>query len=218
MRSLLVALASITAVFGGAKELTPSNFDDVVFNSGKGAFIKFLAPWWGHCKKLKPDWDRLAKSVDKSTVTVVDVDCTAGGEPLCQKYGIKGYPTLKYSSPGSKKLKDYQGGRGYGDLKSFVDRTFKASCDVKTQKGCNPQEKRYLEKVGEKSLEELAEEKKVKSDELKKIQAEKKKTEKEHKEVMKKFKKKEVALKKAVSLLKQLEKINKGKTKKKDEL
>ena len=26
-------------------QLTPDNFDDVVFKSGKAAFIKFLAPW-----------------------------------------------------------------------------------------------------------------------------------------------------------------------------
>jgi len=152
-------------------------------------------------------------------VAVVDVDCTAAGQPLCQKYGIKGYPTLKYYSPTSSKksLRDYQGGRAYGDLKSFVDKTFKAMCDVKTQKGCNPQEKRYLDKVGDYSVEQLAEEKGVKSKELKEVQAEKKKVEKEHKEVVKKFKKKEVALKKAVSLIKQLEKTSKGK-KKKDEL
>jgi len=156
--------------------------------------------------------------VDKSTVTVVDVDCTAAGQPLCQKYGIQGYPTLKYSTPGANSLRDYQGGRGYGDLKSFVDRTFKASCDVKTQKGCNPQEIRYLEKVGDKSLEELVEEKGVKSAELKELKAEKKKVEKEHREIMKKFKKKEIALKKAVSLLKQLEKNNKGKGQTKTEL
>jgi len=148
----------------------------------------------------------------------VDVDCTAAGQPLCQKYGIQGYPTLKYSTTGSKSLKDYQGGRGYGELKSFVDRTFKASCDVKTQKGCNPQEKRYLEKVGDKNLDELVEERNVKSAELKEVQAEKKKVEKEHKEVMKKFKKKEIALKKAVSLLKQLEKNSNGKAQTKTEL
>jgi len=29
----------------GARELTEKDFDDVVFNSGKGAFVKFLAPW-----------------------------------------------------------------------------------------------------------------------------------------------------------------------------
>jgi len=32
-------------VSAGARELTPKDFDEVVFNSGKGAFIKFLAPW-----------------------------------------------------------------------------------------------------------------------------------------------------------------------------
>jgi len=26
-------------------ELTPDNFDEVVFKSGKSAFVKFLAPW-----------------------------------------------------------------------------------------------------------------------------------------------------------------------------
>jgi len=167
---------------------------------------------------MKPDWDRLAKAVDKSTVEVVDVDCTAAGQSLCQKYGVKGYPTLKYKTGSSNSLKDYQGGRSYGDLKSFVDRTFKASCDVKTRKGCNPQEVRYLEKVEDKTIEELAEEKSTKTAALKELQAEKRAAEKEHKEAMKKIKKQEIALKKAVTLLKQLEKTNEGKTKKKEEL
>ena len=35
----LVATASATI------ELTPDNFDKVVFGSGKAAFVKFLAPW-----------------------------------------------------------------------------------------------------------------------------------------------------------------------------
>ena len=38
--SLLVASAS-----GAAISLDPSNFEDVVFNSGKNAFVKFQAPW-----------------------------------------------------------------------------------------------------------------------------------------------------------------------------
>jgi hypothetical protein len=41
--ALLCAFA--TAVAGSALELTPDNFDTEITQSGKSAFIKFLAPW-----------------------------------------------------------------------------------------------------------------------------------------------------------------------------
>jgi tubulin beta len=37
--------AMAAVVKAGATELTEANFDDEVVSSGKGAFIKFLAPW-----------------------------------------------------------------------------------------------------------------------------------------------------------------------------
>ena len=40
---LLCALAGSPA--GAAVDLTPDNFDKEVLQSGKSAFIKFLAPW-----------------------------------------------------------------------------------------------------------------------------------------------------------------------------
>lgn len=50
----------------------------------------------GHCKALKPDWDKLIADFEGSaTQLVADVDCTAGGEPLCNDHGIQGFPTLK---------------------------------------------------------------------------------------------------------------------------
>ena len=41
----LALLCAVSGVSSTAIELTPENFDDVVFKSGKSAFIKFLAPW-----------------------------------------------------------------------------------------------------------------------------------------------------------------------------
>lgn len=35
----------LALVAGEAQELTDKNFDEVVFDSGKTAFVKFLAPW-----------------------------------------------------------------------------------------------------------------------------------------------------------------------------
>jgi protein disulfide-isomerase A6 len=43
MRNLL--LCALAAPAFGAIELTPDNFDKEVLQSGKAAFIKFLAPW-----------------------------------------------------------------------------------------------------------------------------------------------------------------------------
>lgn len=101
---------------------------------------------------------------------------------------------------------DYQGGRDFNSLKTFAENTFKAACDGLTGKGCNEQEKRFIEKTKEKSVEELATEKKEKEAELKALKKERDDAEKELKEKNKKWKSKEVALTKAITLIKQFEK------------
>jgi len=41
----MAAALLLTALTPGALELTGANFDELVFASGKSAFVKFLAPW-----------------------------------------------------------------------------------------------------------------------------------------------------------------------------
>ena len=41
--------------------LTPSNFDKVVLDNKKDVFVKFYAPWCGHCKKLEPTYEDFAR-------------------------------------------------------------------------------------------------------------------------------------------------------------
>jgi len=162
---------------------------------------------------MKPDWDKLAKTFkDSDVVGIFDVDCTAAGQSLCGAQGVKGYPTIKYWLAGNKQAKDYQGGRDFDSMKSFAESTFKAACNGLTGKGCNEQEKRYIEKTKDKSSEELATERKEKEGELKALKKERDDAESELKEKNKKWKSKEVALNKALILLKQFEKAAKKKS------
>ena len=40
---------------------------------------------------MKPDWDTLAKEYEGSSqLLIADVDCTASGKALCEKYGVQG--------------------------------------------------------------------------------------------------------------------------------
>ena len=53
-----------------------------------------FAPWCGHCKALKPEYEDAAKTLKEKDIPLVKVDCTEE-QDLCQSYGVEGYPTLK---------------------------------------------------------------------------------------------------------------------------
>jgi hypothetical protein len=70
-----------------------------------------------------------------STQLVADVDCTTEGKALCEKQGIRGYPTIKWGDPSD--LQDFQGGRSYDDLKKFADENLKPVCSPKNIDLCD---------------------------------------------------------------------------------
>merc|ERR1719253_2164566 len=76
--------------------LSSDNFDATVLKSSKNAIVKFYAPWCGHCKALAPAWNELGDAyAGSSSVVVGDVDCMVE-EALCERFEVRGYPTLKY--------------------------------------------------------------------------------------------------------------------------
>merc|ERR1712060_947313 len=76
---------------------------------------------------LKPAWDQLMDEFKDSTTSLIaDVDCTTEGKDLCEKYGVKGYPTIKYGDVSD--LQDYNGGRSLDDLKKFAEENLGPSC------------------------------------------------------------------------------------------
>eukprot|EP00429_Kryptoperidinium_foliaceum_P009519 CAMPEP_0176011390 /NCGR_PEP_ID=MMETSP0120_2-20121206/5260_1 /TAXON_ID=160619 /ORGANISM="Kryptoperidinium foliaceum, Strain CCMP 1326" /LENGTH=229 /DNA_ID=CAMNT_0017344253 /DNA_START=8 /DNA_END=694 /DNA_ORIENTATION=+ len=79
-------------------------------------FLKFYAPWCGHCKKMAPVLDRVAPQLE-GKMAIGKIDCTVE-KSLCKKYQVRGYPTLKYSIDGS--MMDYSGGREDDALLNFA--------------------------------------------------------------------------------------------------
>ncbi|CAK0755263.1 hypothetical protein CVIRNUC_002361 [Coccomyxa viridis] len=101
-------------------KLDANNFDEKV-NDGKVHFIKFYAPWCGHCKKLAPTWSELADELKyNKNVSIGQVDCTQA-QNLCKKLEITGYPTLKSFYSGEAQAQ-FRGGRSLDALKEYVER------------------------------------------------------------------------------------------------
>jgi len=115
---------------------------------------------------------------------IADVDCTTEGKDLCEKFGVSGYPTIKYGDPAD--MKDYDGGRTYEDLKTFAEDNLGPPCGpAENLQYCKAEQKPVIEKYAAMSLDKLeAKVSKLKNDYEKevpvmsKVLAYKKKTEK----------------------------------------
>ena len=115
---------------------------------------------------MKPAWDMLAQRYASSDkIIVADVDCTAAGEPLCEKYGVEGFPTIKYFNPPDDEGEDYEGERDLESLVEFAQQGLGPSCSAATPEQCSEAQKAKLAAVmamsdesREKQLAELKQE------------------------------------------------------------
>ncbi|PNS18928.1 Protein disulfide-isomerase tigA [Sphaceloma murrayae] len=124
LRPLLITAAlSLGANAASAVvDLIPKNFDSIVLESGKPALVEFFAPWCGHCKNLAPVYDELAGAFEhvKDKVTIAKVDADAHRD-LGQRFGVQGFPTLKWFDGKSKEPMDYNSGRDLESLRAFIE-------------------------------------------------------------------------------------------------
>ncbi|KAL4217734.1 Protein disulfide-isomerase A6 [Mactra antiquata] len=101
-------------------ELTDSNFQEKVLNSDDIWLVEFFAPWCGHCKNLAPQWAQAATDL-KGKVKLGALDATIH-TVMASRYGVRGYPTIKYF-PGGKKdgeAQEYDGGRTASDIVNWA--------------------------------------------------------------------------------------------------
>lgn len=106
---------------------TAETFQKLVTNTRNAWFIKFYAPWCGHCQALAPNWAEMARDVE-GKLNVGEVNCDVE-KRLCKDAGVRGYPTILFLRDGESV--EYDGLRGVGDLISYANKAVEVGTGIK---------------------------------------------------------------------------------------
>lgn len=93
-KSLLVLLAIVALTHAGVVVLDDSNYTAFV-EEHPYVFVKFYAPWCGHCKAMAADYEKLGQAAEGKEYVIAEVDATLSPN-VSQELGVEGYPTLKF--------------------------------------------------------------------------------------------------------------------------
>jgi protein disulfide isomerase family A protein 3 len=99
--------------------LTNSNFKKEVTDSDRDIMVEFYAPWCGHCKNLKPEYDNASNQLkDVESVMLGAFDASEDSPP--EGFDVQGFPTL-YFVPGDKSSPvPYEGAREAKSIVKFI--------------------------------------------------------------------------------------------------
>ena len=111
----LFILAVLFVIYNATKkegfELSPADFSEKLDHGKK--LVLIYADWCGHCKKIKPTWDKVSEKVNKEDeLKMVKINCGEGTpeqKQLMSKYDVDGYPTILIVDNG--KATPYEGDR-----------------------------------------------------------------------------------------------------------
>ena len=98
--------------------LNGDNFEKEVVQSKDIWLILFYAPWCGHCQAFSPEYEKAAKALKgifKIGAIDADKEKTIGG-----KYGIQGFPTVKFFGIHKDKPVDYNSARTAQSVIDFM--------------------------------------------------------------------------------------------------
>jgi len=121
----------------GLYHLTDQSFFKHIRNGDH--FIKFYAPWCGHCQRMAPAWSELGKDFEADPLVKIGrLDCTES-ESVCRDIEVRGYPTLVYFRDGEV-VEPFKGNRVLPELKGFVNSHRKQPESKKALEISTPQE------------------------------------------------------------------------------
>ena len=120
--AIVAVILGALCVSAASVALTSATFDEAINDQSKNVFVKFYAPWCGHCQRLAPTWDELADAYAGDDSVVIAKVNLEENRDVADAQGIQGLPTLKLFKKGADKSPvEYNGGRDLGSLKGWLD-------------------------------------------------------------------------------------------------
>lgn len=120
--SVFLLAAAVAADFekeDGGLVLGQDDFDAAVA-AHDYVLAEFYAPWCGHCKSLAPEYAKAAKALaDHENIALAKIDATIHGD-LAKRYGVRGYPTLKWFKKDPENALEYGGGRKEPEISNWI--------------------------------------------------------------------------------------------------
>ncbi len=110
------------------KHLTPNTLKDII-SKEQNMVVLFYAPWCGHCKRFKPEYEKfahkkkIAKHVHVCALNLDKFPKAIEGTPFEKK--IQGFPTVMFCKPNIQH--EYVGDRTTVGLVSFAKQFFRSS-------------------------------------------------------------------------------------------
>ena len=90
----LLLLLTISLVHSNVVVLDDSNYTSYV-QEHPYVFVKYYAPWCGHCKSMAPDYEKLGQTSEGKEYNIVKIDLTEN-KKIAEEVKIDGFPTLRF--------------------------------------------------------------------------------------------------------------------------
>lgn len=105
------------------KVVVGSTLQREVFTEDKDVLLEVYAPWCGHCKKLEPEYIKLAKKIKKEELsdllTIAKIDGTTNDSPV-DTMDWSGFPTIFFVKAGTDQPINYDGERTAKGLWKYI--------------------------------------------------------------------------------------------------
>ena len=107
------------SVIKGVTTVVGATFEDIVEKAETDVFIKFYAPWCGHCKSMTPAFEELGATLENEPVVIANIDATANDYNK-KMFDVQGFPTLFFVPKSTHQPIPYEGERNHAGMLAFI--------------------------------------------------------------------------------------------------